>query len=105
MGVVISHMAVTGSNQNLKRAATKSPSRQCGTRHRQPRLGSNAVSVRVHGKGNLGAKKKGEAIAEILFSIKRSKRDLSATDKIAAASFLFTEKIPVYDGPIRLKFA
>ena len=31
---------------------------------------ANAVSVRVHGKGNLGAKVKGEAIAEILLSIK-----------------------------------
>ena len=29
-----------------------------------------AVSVRVHGKGNLGAKPRGEAIAEILLSIK-----------------------------------
>jgi threonyl-tRNA synthetase len=33
-------------------------------------LEANAVSVRVHGKGNLGAKVKGEAIAEILLSIK-----------------------------------
>ncbi|MEY2565164.1 MAG: threonyl-tRNA synthetase [Verrucomicrobiota bacterium] len=31
---------------------------------------ANAVSVRVHGQGNLGAKKKDEAIAEILLSIK-----------------------------------
>jgi threonyl-tRNA synthetase len=31
---------------------------------------SNAVSVRVHGKGNLGAKPRAEAIAEILQSIK-----------------------------------
>jgi len=31
---------------------------------------ANAVSVRVHGKGNLGAKPRGEAIAEILLSIK-----------------------------------
>jgi threonyl-tRNA synthetase len=31
---------------------------------------SNAVSVRIHGKGNLGAKPRGEAIAEILQSIK-----------------------------------
>jgi threonyl-tRNA synthetase len=31
---------------------------------------ANAVSVRVHGKGNLGAKPKGEAIADILTSIK-----------------------------------
>lgn len=31
---------------------------------------AEAVSVRVHGKGNLGAKDKGEAIAEILQSIK-----------------------------------
>jgi threonyl-tRNA synthetase len=31
---------------------------------------ANAVSVRVHGKGNLGAKPRGEAIAEILQSIK-----------------------------------
>jgi threonyl-tRNA synthetase len=31
---------------------------------------ANAVSVRVHGKGNLGAKPLGEAIAEILDSIK-----------------------------------
>jgi threonyl-tRNA synthetase len=33
-------------------------------------MDANAVSVRVHGKGNLGAKAKGEAIAEILSSIK-----------------------------------
>jgi threonyl-tRNA synthetase len=33
-------------------------------------LEANAVSLRVHGKGNLGAKVKGEAIAEILLSIK-----------------------------------
>ncbi len=31
---------------------------------------ANAVSVRVHGKGNLGAKPRGEAIADILLSIK-----------------------------------
>jgi len=31
---------------------------------------ANAVSVRVHGKGNLGAKPRSEAIAEILLSIK-----------------------------------
>ena len=31
---------------------------------------ANAVSVRVHGKGNLGAKPRSEAIAEILASIK-----------------------------------
>jgi threonyl-tRNA synthetase len=31
---------------------------------------ADAVSVRVHGKGNLGAKPRGEAIAEILESIK-----------------------------------
>jgi threonyl-tRNA synthetase len=33
-------------------------------------LEANAVSVRVHGKGNLGAKPRGEAIADILQSIK-----------------------------------
>jgi len=38
-------------------------------------LEAGAVSVRVHGKGNLGAKKKEDAIAEILVSIK----DRSAT--------------------------
>jgi threonyl-tRNA synthetase len=31
---------------------------------------AGAVSVRLHGKGNLGAKPKGEVIAEILLSIK-----------------------------------
>ncbi len=31
---------------------------------------ANAVSVRVHGKGNLGAKPRSEATAEILDSIK-----------------------------------
>jgi threonyl-tRNA synthetase len=31
---------------------------------------ADAVSVRVHGKGNLGAKPRGEAVAEILESIK-----------------------------------
>jgi threonyl-tRNA synthetase len=34
---------------------------------------ANAVSVRVHGKGNLGAKPRSEAIAEILHSIKERK--------------------------------
>jgi threonyl-tRNA synthetase len=33
-------------------------------------LEANAVSVRVHGKGNLGAKPRAEAIAEVLLSIK-----------------------------------
>jgi hypothetical protein len=33
-------------------------------------LETNAVSLRIHGKGNLSAKKKEEAIAEILLSIK-----------------------------------
>ncbi|HWN65387.1 MAG TPA: His/Gly/Thr/Pro-type tRNA ligase C-terminal domain-containing protein, partial [Candidatus Binatus sp.] len=32
-------------------------------------LDADAVSVRVHGKGNLGATPRGEAIAEILQSI------------------------------------
>ena len=32
--------------------------------------GPSAVSVRIHGKGNLGAKSRAEAIAEILLSIK-----------------------------------
>ncbi len=31
---------------------------------------ANAVSLRVHGKGNLGAKPRGEVIAEILDSIR-----------------------------------
>jgi threonyl-tRNA synthetase len=31
---------------------------------------SNVVSVRVHGKGNLGAKQKAEVIADILAAIK-----------------------------------
>jgi threonyl-tRNA synthetase len=33
-------------------------------------MDAGVVSVRVHGKGNLGAKPRGEAIAEILLSIK-----------------------------------
>src|SRR5213596_2224588 len=33
-------------------------------------MDADAVSVRIHGKGNLGAKPRGEAIAEILQSIK-----------------------------------
>ncbi len=33
-------------------------------------MDANAVSVRVHGKGNLGAKPKDEVIAEIMQSIK-----------------------------------
>ena len=31
---------------------------------------ANAVSVRLHGKGNLGAKPRADAMAEILLSIK-----------------------------------
>jgi threonyl-tRNA synthetase len=34
-------------------------------------MDADAVSVRVHGKGNLGAKPRNEAIAEILKSIKK----------------------------------
>jgi len=34
---------------------------------------SGAVSVRVHGKGSLGARPRAEAIAEILTSIKERK--------------------------------
>jgi threonyl-tRNA synthetase len=37
-------------------------------------LEADAVSVRVHGKGNLGAKPRGEAIADILLSIKERRR-------------------------------
>ena len=33
-------------------------------------MAADAVSVRVHGKGNLGAKPRAEAIADILQSIK-----------------------------------
>ena len=33
-------------------------------------MDADAVSVRVHGKGNLGAKPRAEAIAEILQSVK-----------------------------------
>jgi threonyl-tRNA synthetase len=33
-------------------------------------LAANAVSVRVHGKGSLGAKPKAEAVAEILTAIR-----------------------------------
>jgi threonyl-tRNA synthetase len=33
-------------------------------------MDANAVSVRVHGKGNLGAKPRAEAIAQILLSIR-----------------------------------
>jgi hypothetical protein len=36
---------------------------------------ANAVSVRVHGKGNLGAKRKDEAIADILQSIKERRAE------------------------------
>jgi len=32
---------------------------------------ANVVSVRVHGKGNLGAKPRAEAIAEVLDAIKK----------------------------------
>jgi len=35
-----------------------------------PHGGAGAVSVRLHGKGNLGAKPKGEVVAEILSAIK-----------------------------------
>jgi threonyl-tRNA synthetase len=31
---------------------------------------ANAVSVRVHGKGNLGAKPRGEVVADILAAIR-----------------------------------
>jgi threonyl-tRNA synthetase len=38
-------------------------------------MDADAVSVRVHGKGNLGAKPRAEAIAEILLSIKERRGD------------------------------
>ena len=34
-------------------------------------MDASAVSVRVHGKGNLGAKPRDEVIADILLSIKK----------------------------------
>jgi hypothetical protein len=37
-------------------------------------MDGDAVSVRVHRKGNLGAKARGEAIAEILLSIKERRQ-------------------------------
>ena len=36
---------------------------------------ANAVSVRVHGKGNLGPKPRAEAIAEVLLLIKERRAD------------------------------
>jgi threonyl-tRNA synthetase len=33
-------------------------------------MDTNAISIRVHGKGNLGAKPRGEVIADILMSIR-----------------------------------
>jgi threonyl-tRNA synthetase len=36
-------------------------------------LEAGAVSVRLHGKGNVGAKPKGEVIADILLAIKERK--------------------------------
>jgi len=36
-------------------------------------MGADNVSVRVHGKGNLGAKPKAEVIAEILENIQKRK--------------------------------
>ncbi len=36
---------------------------------------ANAVSVRVHGKGNLGSKPRGEGIAEVLLLIKKRRAD------------------------------
>ena len=41
---------------------------------------ANAVSVRVHGKGNLGAKPRAEAIAELLDVDQRAPRQLSSPD-------------------------
>ena len=38
-------------------------------------LEANAVSLRVHGKGNLGAKPRGEVIADILQSIKERRSE------------------------------
>jgi hypothetical protein len=37
-------------------------------------MDGDAVSVRIHGKGNRGAKARGEAIAEILLSIKERRQ-------------------------------
>lgn len=34
-------------------------------------MGAGNVSVRLHGKGNVGAKPKGEVVADILQSIKK----------------------------------
>lgn len=38
-------------------------------------MDAGAISVRVHGKGNLGAKPRAEAIAEMLLSIKERRVD------------------------------
>jgi threonyl-tRNA synthetase len=35
-----------------------------------PQCGTGAVSVRLHGKGNIGAKPKAEVVADILAAIK-----------------------------------
>jgi hypothetical protein len=37
--------------------------------HRKRDIEANAISVRIHGKGNLGSKPGADAIAEILLSI------------------------------------
>ena len=39
---------------------------------------SNAVSVRVHGKGNVGAKPKAEVVTEILLAIKERRPEQPA---------------------------
>jgi hypothetical protein len=47
-----------------------------GSRHRRSRSrrgGTGNVSVRLHGKGNVGAKPKAEVVADILLAVKERK--------------------------------
>ena len=57
-----------------KRRAGQSPSRDAGLVIGDRDVEAGNVSVRLHGKGNLGAKPKGEVIADILAAIRERRR-------------------------------
>jgi hypothetical protein len=55
---------------SVSKPGCESPSRSAGLVIGARNLEAGNVSVRLHGKGNTGAKAKGEVIADILAAIK-----------------------------------
>ena len=64
---------------------------------------ADAVSVRVHGKGNLGAKPRSEAMAEILLSIKKLRA--GSTHELTAARSVISNQHQQLEFSERLQIA